>query len=570
MGVISSNNFDPTRRYVGVRLQQGVPIVDRDWNEMEDIRKFELRAFLKCFIGDGVPSRVGVSGGNDAFKIDSPGGSTDANDFIIHAGGGTTPPAGVSDGFDIGLFFEGTFLAGGMAAVIRTDMTFTSQPLHTNQAGASALAAAWGVPVIQALSLPTDANKVAAVYLDVWDRLVTPTEDPGNLILPGLGTESCARTRREWAVRVRTLQISGSSFVPTAPMPGDPDYLSGHGYSMLASIVSQTAGSTMVNPGDITDRRQTRLNLVELVQRVSTLESLLVIPAFDPSPNQFSPPSGALNSFVTLHGRNFTLGTPQVVFGSNPGVPAATIAPIFTGTNLEIKAQVPQGVSGNVTITVTTAGGTVTSQDTFVVIPPPVLSQFSPTSMFANSPVQVTINGNNLAEGNISVGFNALDASNNPTGNITSIAVFSSSPTQIVTAPTQNLTTLGNYKILVQNNGGSVLSDDIFSVQQKPKESKETKEKDKEKETKEHIKDKDVVDKTKDAAEKTTDAVRPLTARKNVSSPSGLPPQVTEGSDATEPPPGQAFISPEERPDVGADVLKQADEEADQEKGASE
>src|SRR6266571_2726350 len=133
MGVISSDNFDPTRCYLGVRLQQGVPIIDRDWNEMEDIRKFELRAFLKWFIGDGVPSRVGVAGGNDAFKIDSPGGSTDT--------------------------------------------TFTSQPLHASQAGAITLAAAWGVPVIQALSLPTAANTVAVVYLDVWDRLVTPTED---------------------------------------------------------------------------------------------------------------------------------------------------------------------------------------------------------------------------------------------------------------------------------------------------------------------------------------------------------------------------------------------------------
>src|SRR6266566_2258826 len=251
MGVISSDNFDPTRRYLGVRLQQGVPIIDRDWNEMEDIRKFELRAFLKWFIGDGVPSRVGVAGGNDAFKIDSPGGSTDTNDFIIRAGGGTKPPSGVNPTpFDTGLFFEGTFLAGGIAAIISTDTTFTSQPLHASQAGAITLAAAWGVPVIQALSLPTAANTVAVVYLDVWDRLVTPTEDPIHLILPGLNTESCARTKREWAVRVRTLS-TGGSFVPTAPMPGDPDYLSGHGYSMLASIVSQTAGANMVNPGDI-------------------------------------------------------------------------------------------------------------------------------------------------------------------------------------------------------------------------------------------------------------------------------------------------------------------------------
>src|SRR5215207_4039206 len=51
------------KHYVGVRLQQGVPIVDADWNELEDIRRYELQAFLKWFVGDGVPA------GNDGFRI---------------------------------------------------------------------------------------------------------------------------------------------------------------------------------------------------------------------------------------------------------------------------------------------------------------------------------------------------------------------------------------------------------------------------------------------------------------------------------------------------------------------
>ncbi len=55
MAVITKDTFDPLHRYVGVRLQQGVPIVDADWNEMEDVRKFELRAYLKWFVGNGIP-----------------------------------------------------------------------------------------------------------------------------------------------------------------------------------------------------------------------------------------------------------------------------------------------------------------------------------------------------------------------------------------------------------------------------------------------------------------------------------------------------------------------------------
>lgn len=63
MGNFSRDTFDALKHYVGVRLQQGVPLVDADWNEKEDIRKFEIQAFLKWFVGNGVPD------GNEGFRI---------------------------------------------------------------------------------------------------------------------------------------------------------------------------------------------------------------------------------------------------------------------------------------------------------------------------------------------------------------------------------------------------------------------------------------------------------------------------------------------------------------------
>jgi hypothetical protein len=47
MATMTPSTFDPLLRYVNVRLQQGVPLVDADLNELDDVRKFELRAFLK-------------------------------------------------------------------------------------------------------------------------------------------------------------------------------------------------------------------------------------------------------------------------------------------------------------------------------------------------------------------------------------------------------------------------------------------------------------------------------------------------------------------------------------------
>lgn len=51
------------KQYVGVRLQQGVPILDADWNELEDLRRHELETVGSWLLGNGAPS------GSDGFRI---------------------------------------------------------------------------------------------------------------------------------------------------------------------------------------------------------------------------------------------------------------------------------------------------------------------------------------------------------------------------------------------------------------------------------------------------------------------------------------------------------------------
>src|SRR5258705_6056671 len=53
------------RHYVGVRMQQGVPLLDTDWNELEDLRRHELQSLVQRFIGDGVPD------GTDGFRVEA-------------------------------------------------------------------------------------------------------------------------------------------------------------------------------------------------------------------------------------------------------------------------------------------------------------------------------------------------------------------------------------------------------------------------------------------------------------------------------------------------------------------
>ncbi|NNF59397.1 MAG: hypothetical protein HKN04_14270 [Rhodothermaceae bacterium] len=51
------------KHYVGVRLLQGVPVLDANWNELDDLHRHELAAASAWITGDGVPT------GSDGFRI---------------------------------------------------------------------------------------------------------------------------------------------------------------------------------------------------------------------------------------------------------------------------------------------------------------------------------------------------------------------------------------------------------------------------------------------------------------------------------------------------------------------
>ncbi|GAA4699508.1 hypothetical protein GCM10023263_41390 [Phytohabitans rumicis] len=215
-----------------MRLQQGVPIVDADWNELDDVRKFELRAFLKWYVGDGIPA------GNDGFRVV---GGLD-NDFTIAAG--VPPPPGGTSPAEAGLRHTGRIIVDGIDVIVAADVRYAAQPLHVSQPGAAALATRLGVPVAAALTTPGSAATLTA-YLDVWERLITGDEEP-DLVHSGLGVESCARMRREWVVRVRP----GTA----VPAPGQSDHIPGHIYYPLATL-NRRGGVATIAVTDVADRR---------------------------------------------------------------------------------------------------------------------------------------------------------------------------------------------------------------------------------------------------------------------------------------------------------------------------
>lgn len=441
MAAISPDSFDPLRRYVDVRLQMGVPLVDRDWNELADMRRFELRVLLKWLIGDGVPA------GSDAFAL---AGDVGDNNVTIRAGVSPPPGALLAGQPDerrrhIAIALGGgRCLVDGLEAVITEDTDFVKQPLHEDQPDAAKLAARLGVPRIKRMPA---LDGPAVAYLDVWEHPVAPSDDPDALILPDLGVESCARIRRAWAVRVRPGTACPAPGETPTPAEEGYRYLAGHSYYALATITRRAAGG-VVKPDDIHDLRQTGLGLAALERRVRTLERRTLAPAFIEG-RPFFPPAGSPGAEILLSGKNFDLEGLVVRFGTYEaevvGAPSAT----------EIRALVPRMPSGGVPITVSTSGGSVVSDALFEVgLPAPRFADDPFTPGKAPPGTMVRIAGSNFAFGVPSVRFGPIKAELAPRTTYTDTLIT-------VIVPEMPF---GDVAVTVENDGGKVQSAKLFTV----------------------------------------------------------------------------------------------------------
>lgn len=147
------DTFDPQKGYTGVRLQQGVPLLDRDWNELEDIRRYSELMLRRHYIGSGSP--------DNGFKIRAL--STPGNDFIIS---------------------KGRCMVMGVEVVNETDIKYSQQV---------------GAPPLEV----PNGNKNYIVYIDAWIQEVTSAEDPDLGNSDDVKMETCIRHKLNWRVKVR-------------------------------------------------------------------------------------------------------------------------------------------------------------------------------------------------------------------------------------------------------------------------------------------------------------------------------------------------------------------------------
>jgi hypothetical protein len=174
-------------------MQQGVPLVDADWNEMNDITRHEIYRGLDLAFPNGLPPEQRAGFPPYPYRslgiAETPIRDNDFKLFVL-------PP-----------FIPGLVLIGGRPLKIQTPIRYSDQLWYENPERAEQD----GIAMIPQLQTP-EADRTDIVYLDVWEREISSTEDP-DLINEAIGIETCVREKREFAIRVE----EGANRLPTIP-----------------------------------------------------------------------------------------------------------------------------------------------------------------------------------------------------------------------------------------------------------------------------------------------------------------------------------------------------------------
>ena len=165
-GDFSRQTFDPRRHYAGVLMQQGRVQLDADWNEQESIQRRRTQLEAQDVIG-----RCGAPRDEAGFEVALAG-----NALTIGAG---------------------RFYVDGLLAESETDaLAYEAQPdLLDPPSWLDALGAA-------------DTN-LGLVYLDVWERHITPLDDRLLREVALGGPDTATRVKTVWQVRILPIAATG-------------------------------------------------------------------------------------------------------------------------------------------------------------------------------------------------------------------------------------------------------------------------------------------------------------------------------------------------------------------------
>ncbi|MEP6762805.1 MAG: DUF6519 domain-containing protein [Gemmatimonadaceae bacterium] len=218
-GDISRETFDATKHYSGVRMQQGRVQTDADWNEQEALQRRRIQVEARDVIG-----RCGAPEDNAGFAI-----SIAANALKIGAG---------------------RFYADGILCENETDgLAYEAQ-------------ADLPSPVPWLDQLAKLKSTAAMVYLDVWERHITPLDDPLLREVALGGPDTATRVKTVWQVRVLPLATAASDPAQVKDLQAKR----ADGQKKLDAL--KAAGGS---PGDIS-KLQSELDLIDA--KIATLSGI--------------------------------------------------------------------------------------------------------------------------------------------------------------------------------------------------------------------------------------------------------------------------------------------------------
>jgi hypothetical protein len=208
-GDISRSSFNPLKEFSGVRMQQGRPQLDADWNEQVDIANYFTRAATGDIIGP-----AGAPADDAGFAITAVGDELAVGPGRMYVAGilcenwqeVLVAAAAVESGVSGGGSGSGSGGGGGEPSEGDPSMDVVIRKPAQPQLAAPHFSPDISTPTLLQPDLPGYALPTApgmySVYLDVWERDITAIEDPSILEIALGGVDTTTRTKIIWQVKL--------------------------------------------------------------------------------------------------------------------------------------------------------------------------------------------------------------------------------------------------------------------------------------------------------------------------------------------------------------------------------
>ncbi len=211
---VTGESVSNPRHYVGLRVQQAVPVLDADLNELGDIARRSQELLVRDVIGDGVP------GQGTGFAV----GPLEAdNDFALQ---------------------PGALIVGGWQVINPAPIAYSQLPRFFSDAG-----------TFLGTDLTTPAgDRTDIVYLYIWEAetAASGTNGDSRLVNDSIGMETARRIERQWTVRVAQNTTDAGAIGPPA---------AGHKHYPLAKLFRSAAARIQLHM--IEDLRRLGLSLAD-------------------------------------------------------------------------------------------------------------------------------------------------------------------------------------------------------------------------------------------------------------------------------------------------------------------